>query len=333
MSTITAGIIDRLLNTLKSLSDFIKRELDDLSRAGLDTSEPKKTDKGGVKFHIKSKSGNEADIEYVPLNDEGTEVDILIVNKSENLNETISKVKADKAKSVLVDYLKELWGDELDEDNDSANSAKRLEVELTRITSSESCTVNMSKIYATYAPNNALADLDTVLGDDAFIDSLPEGEIQSFVITQDDTNFDVNPISDVDTCRFDVLVCQGYMLQVTLQSLHWNVKGEGSPHLHNLFGEYAHKASWMVDIFAEISVEYCGHVKHPAYEVQFPAVLDTTSIDAQSAIQIAMDAINSYVEALECYSVNYSADVQGEIERFIREWKHESNYTLANVLH
>lgn len=334
MKTINAGLLSTIKTLLSSLSKFIQDSLQGLADAGYGLSDVKKTNNGGVKFRVETNNHDKADVEYKPVSGKEDTFDIIVKNCDAGNTETLKNVKGSDRDDKLLGLLKDWFGEntEIAEKSD-VNSNKRLEVTLQKVTSSTDITVNLTAINANYDAQLALSDLNSVLTSDEFVEAITD-QPQSFLITQDDTDFDVCPIEGVSICdACNSVIKEAYRLLITLQLLHWNVKGAGSVHIHYMLNDHISSVNSAIDTFAEVCVANCGCVQHPVCNLSAECdMISATTFTTVEAAEIARTAINSYVATLECYVVNFERDMQSEIDSMLRYWKHQSDYFLKNMV-
>ena len=95
-----------------------------------------------------------------------------------------------------------------------ANSSKRLQVTLKKITCDTEVQINMTKINANYDILEALDDVNTIVSDDEFVDQLPDDTEVCYEVLSDDAEYDVNECSDFD-CADSIQ----YMINMTFRMM------------------------------------------------------------------------------------------------------------------
>ena len=131
------------------------------------------------------------------INSDGYNLDEV---KESEIDKTIDKV-LQQSKLIRVeegDAIKQEHSEDLETVNQGdIETSSHLDVTLSYIKASDE--VNLSAIYANYDIQDALLTLDEAINNDEFVNILSE-EPQSFRITDEGNQFDIQPIDVVDTC-------------------------------------------------------------------------------------------------------------------------------------
>lgn len=180
MQTIEAGIIGKVLDLVKAISQGLFNALDKLLDSGVKVEKQEQTDNGGVRFVLKVE-GKKADMTVTPVEGRKGYCDVVITIPGKSPIKLNNLPEKDVEKEVLA-TLKEYFN--LDAEMAPANSSKKVAVTLQKIETAAGFDIRLRKITANFAPTEALAVLDTCAADDDFCNAVTEAPI-SFLIVDD----------------------------------------------------------------------------------------------------------------------------------------------------
>ena len=341
-----------LLKGMETLANDYGIHMNDVK----DSSDPEEA-KAGVKILSGTVKEHKFKIKLTPIGEPDSErYDIHLKgdNNKEAKYENIHLSKTDTKKlirAIQKGCIKLFGEDTLDEviDDDTGedllNSSKRLTCSLTKIVSSKETTVLLKAVNADYCATEALSDLNHVLDNMEFINSIPEGD-SSYELTATDTDLEIVPANadETDLAMCDVLRdsfqnirSRMYLACTGLQYIHWNAKGSEFERLHNITGNAAYKIQSYLDELAELEVEFCGNVIHPYYIISSmttPEELSQLPLDFNitQGLSFAKSLINDVASELALYYCNFNSDVQSRFDDWIRELDKDANYFIAQTL-
>lgn len=239
-------------------------------------------------------------------------------------------------------YAKEETAETSETEEKTATASKNIKVTLKKIQSSENTdSIQLNRFCANYDVPSAMNDLAIVLDNAEFVDTLTE-EPQSFIITDGEEDFDVEPIYDdfgVDS-QYENLMLSTLVLLASLQTVHWKAAGEDFFQLHEKLDEYIQDCRDQVDAIAELSMECTGDVTNPILltrslfddarlgfvDIDKPLTGFYTIEDGFASIR---NDIDEHITRLEAYYPNFDHDIQSELDTWIRKWKKVSRYFLT----
>lgn len=320
--------LSKLTNFLKNISEKLFNLFDKLGDSGMKIIEQKDLKDGGQWLKLEY-NGNYAELTISPIADKEGTYNVVVksalggTTRLDNLSESEIDSKVEAA-------LKKIFYSS--SNSKDVNSSKTLKVTLQAITSATGVDVNLTAIKANYDAATAIQDLETVLGDDAFIAQLT-AEPVSFEITDAGDSYDIQQTDSFDTAgTINQLIQAAMQLWANLKVIHWAAKGVQSFELHSRSDELAWRASHDVDFFGEYAVE----VKQPAPNpisncCDLSLITDQNGFTAEQGYAFIRDEIKKYVSVLETLYVNFPHDVQSILDEMIRGWKKESDYFYTRV--
>lgn len=337
---IQAGLLGDVTKAVKSISETLFKFLDKFDDYKIEVTKEQELDNGAVKMWCKYDDTPFGMIITPVLGVDQKKTgkfNVLVrCNNKDNKFENISDLDIEKN---VIDLLKKEinLGSESGDENASANSSKRLQVTLQRVTSAASCAINLTSVNANFDSISAKELLDTVLDNDKFLESVTEEPV-SFEITDCGDSINIKTIDEFSVSNiFHNLLSKAIKLWGMLSVIHWNAHGDDFSDLHRMTDTYRYRIMNDIDMFGELIVELGGTAKNPVLLPQediTPAFnadySDTTSF--KSALSMIRDMISEYIESLELYYVNFSYDIQHEMNCHIRDWKRERDYFIKQCL-
>lgn len=337
---IQAGLLGDVTKAVKSISETLFKFLDKFDDYKIEVTKEQELDNGAVKMWCKYDDTPFGMI-ITPVLDvdqkKTGKFNVLVrCNNKDNKFENISDLDIEKN---VIDLLKKEinLGAESGDENASANSSKRLQVTLQRVTSTTSCAINLTSVNANFDSISANELLDTVLDNDEFLDTITSEPV-SFEITDCGDSVNIKTIEEFSTSNvFHSLLSKALMLWGMFSKIHWNAHGENFVELHRLTDEYRHVIMGDIDMFGELAVEFNCTAENPVLfsnEDVSPTInCDYDNVTPyMNAIDLIQSIISEYIGSLELYYVDFPSDVQSELDRCIRYWKKERDYFIKQCL-
>lgn len=205
---------------------------------------------------------------------------------------------------------------------------------LRKITSSDEVSVELVAIQAGSNPVGALAVIKEITENPEFVAALSD-QPTTFMIQDDGSDYDVTECDCIDTSASYACMLQEALRTLSVvQTVHWNSKGEDFYTIHNLTDQFIWKLREQVDALAEMCVEFNGCVASP---IDLVAELDSeidgcVKFTAEQGFEVVKTHLDKLIDTYSALYCNCPADVQSELDSWIREWKKESQYKLASAL-
>lgn len=215
-------------------------------------------------------------------------------------------------------------------------SARKINVTLQKVCSAEESHISLVRVYGTYDEKEMASDLDTLLDSSDLLDAITEEPV-SFEITDDGEEFDVNltEMSEKDCITSSLLniLKSAFKTLHNLQAIHWNAKGDRFEEIHRGSDSFIWNVRSQIDTLAELCVELTGTVPHPALLCQSDSSLNTQSgFEGEEALCMIKQDMSDYIYCLEFYLPNFSEDVQGMMNTWIRDMKHCLDYQMSRSM-
>ncbi len=176
-----------------------------------------------------------------------------------------------------------------------------------------------------YSPKETLDDLDDIIVQEEFINSLTE-EPQSFMIDVDDEGYDIDVCEDWEIGPCDSLgevLKAGITFYRNLYILHWMAKGNDMMKLHLMTEEMYGELIQEIDTLGELMVEQCGTVISPSFGCDYLAI---RSYEFQEGVHIIEDYIQGYINIIDYAYPNQTSDVQSTLDEWLRYWNKQMKY-------
>lgn len=203
-------------------------------------------------------------------------------------------------------------------------------------TASKQITVTLKKIQGStdfdvlalqsnYSPVETLDDLDEIVVQDQFMDTITE-DPQTFAIMVDDDGYDIDTC---EACEIDPCESLGCAMQAAISMyrnlyiLHWMARGNDMMKTHLLSEDMYSELIQEIDTLGELMVEKCGRVIPLTFDWEQIGVQD---YEFQEALDVIQTLINGYLASLDYAYPNQTTDVQSTIDEWLRYWNKQLNY-------
>ena len=201
--------------------------------------------------------------------------------------------------------------------------SKRITAKLRKIQGSTD--FELLGLKSNYGPKETLDDLDDIIVQEEFINSLTE-EPQSFMIDVDDEGYDIDVCEDceIGPCEsLEQVFKQGITLYENLYILHWMAKGNDMMKLHLLSEELYGELIQEIDTLGELLVEKCGTIPQPGWVCDY---LQVKPYEFQESLDILKKYIQEYIDTIDYAYPNQTSDVQSTLDEWLRYWNKQLNY-------
>lgn len=204
------------------------------------------------------------------------------------------------------------------------DQAKHIDVTLQKITGTTS--FNMTMIRANYDPSLVLSDMDEIVGQPEFIESLPE-DFTSYSIDVDDDGFDIESCEECIECNPCESLCEvfksGIRAYRNLYILHWMSSGNDMMKLHNLSEEMYGELFQEIDTIGELLVEKQGTVPQLDFACDY---IPVQKYDFQTGLDQIKSLISMYIDCIDYAYCNQDSDVQSMLDEWLRYWNKQLDY-------
>lgn len=350
---IQAGLLSSIGKFLNGFSKTLSKGMSHLVDMGLEVQEKnfQKTQDGGFMFLARTANGKVLKVKCVPVSERDGYFNLYVKSK-DGKQKDYPMIKEDQFDDKVADFIESTLGegetDSLEDnysdakwegrDRDQAadfdvNESKRIQMTLRRVTASTEDNIELIAVNANYYPAQALADVQTVVGDEEFVQTIGEQPISIEVVPTDDA-LEISTINtEVDTKGTAMmLLCSAYTALFNLQAIHWNVSGKQFMRIHTMMDEYLEKIREQIDRIAEIALQTEASLPNPveaAHATQ--SLVPGTNFDGKEGAVYAMEAIKQFVDALELFYSNAPHEVQSEYDEWIGYWKTEALFKLRRI--
>lgn len=329
---IKASVLSDITNFIKAMSDVFFKFIDKLDSWGVVTTDSQTTEDGGAWMNFSYK-GKHIEMTTTPVPDKKGYFNI-VIKLASGSKKQLDNVSEKDIESKVTAVLKECFGADFgqkDSENKDVSSSKVLKVRLQKISSSKDINIELSSITANYNPIDAVADLDLILDNDAFVSEISDTPT-CFEISDDGDEFNISSIdefSDID--KFNQLISTAMLTWSNLSVIHWAAKGTHFADLHEYLNDCRNRLIYEVDMIGELSMEFSDTVINPGAFMHddISGINDNgEGFTAEYGFQLVSDVIEQYISVLDTYYVNFPHDVQSWFDEEIRYWKKQKDYFL-----
>ena len=233
-------------------------------------------------------------------------------NDSDNSNNNQQNSESDMDEEDYADKIGDTFG-----------MSKQISVKLKKITASNE--IQLLGLNSNYLPGETLDDLEDIIYQDEFMDTLT-GEPQSFNIDVDDDGYDIEQCEEceIDPCAsLNSVMNTAIVMYRNLYILHWMAKGNDMMKLHLLTEDLYSELIKEIDTLGELLVEKCGTVQNLDFEWTPIAV---RNYEFQESLVILKDFIQNYIDTIDYAYCNQTSDVQSTLDEWLRYWNKQLNY-------
>lgn len=324
--TIEASLLDSLKGLVDNFSKTIEKSFKSLSDDNLEVSNGKQgKSKDGSAYYIwtvTTANNHKVRVKVLPSAGRTNLYDLYLLADN-NKKQKYLGIQDDEVEDKIESFIEDTFGlDSIDDEDfdpshadnfdvddeefegkfENASSSQKLQVTLHKINGSDE--IELGPVFCDYQVAQAYDDLEFVLDDDEFVESLPD-EPQAFEITSTDDEYDVQEIDNVDTLNTPLKVVkaqvvallgiENLMLKYDTKSVNDDLSFENK--FENAIYTLEHQLTWMLRNF----------------EIQESAPLwDLVTKDELNDTQsLTVDEImENYTLTLEFYRPNFDDEVQ-----------------------
>lgn len=209
-------------------------------------------------------------------------------------------------------------------ENPMENASKHINVTLKKVQASSE--LEILSLNSNYLPGDTLNDIDEIINQNEFIDTLTE-EPQAFDIAVDDDGFDIEKCEECPQCDPCASLCEvfksGIRAYRNLYIIHWMSKGNDMMKLHILAEEMYGELIQEIDTIGELLVEKQGTVPQLDFPCDYVPVQD---YDFQGSLEVIKSLLQVYIDTIDYAYCNQDSDVQSTLDEWLRYWKKQLNY-------
>lgn len=294
---IESGMLGQIQNSLKSLLNGM-----------FNFDKIQKTEDGrGFTCQATLPDGAQYNIDVTYTDDSESTLELVVEDRTSHRRHTIHKVPAAKYHAAVEQAIQKLGGklpskedaaaaDEMDDSTMTAST--RIQVGLRKVMSSTGYDLELTAIGGAQNiqgidPSDIVA---SIVGDDAFAESVPEAG-QNYQVVLIDDGAQVETIEAVEgaVTRISVIGMLAGLIDY-LQDIHWNVHGEVFDHLHHAADNFQWDIRNAMDRLAEQEV-MCNGAMPPMCEMR-QVLPRPTSFDGDALLEHFRDTINSVASQL-----------------------------------
>lgn len=204
--------------------------------------------------------------------------------------------------------------------------SKHISVTLKKIQASDD--LEILSLSSNYLPGETLEDIDEIINQEEFLNTLTE-EPQAFTVDVDDDGFDIEPCEECSQCNPCESLCEVFKAGIrayrNLYIIHWMSKGNDMMKLHTMAEEMYGELIQEIDTVGELLVEKQGTVPQLDFSCDYVPVQD---YDFQTGLEQIQSLVQMYIDCIDYAYCNQDSDVQSTLDEWLRYWKKQLNYFL-----
>lgn len=340
-SKVQAGLVSDITSTIKKLLETICKGLDKLfDSKGYSQKDEEEIEEDGLKGFRRTYESGTGELVAVEIFQTNEKPELFTVNIRANGHREVTKKRVNKNKidDVVTDYMdQEGLGTNEGKIYDDADASKKLQVSLKKVNCSTGTEIHLTAINANYNIIEAMTDLNAVLADDEFVDTLSE-EDQSFEIVEvtDADEYDVEPMDgQINTdSSYEELLRAAVECKNDLQCVAWGAKGIDMESLKRAAGEYIWSIDCAIELFANLMIQYTGRVPHLSQLCSgYSSQVDMSEgLEYSEGLQVIKNSIDNCIDVFEALYVNLEHDVQKRVDDILVDLKNYAGNKVARAL-
>ena len=206
--------------------------------------------------------------------------------------------------------------------------SKQIDVTLQKVTGTSE--IKMTAIKANYNPTDVLSDMEELMEQDEFINTITE-EPQTYTIGIDDDGFDIDRCDTCMECDPCASLCEVFKAGIrayrNLYIIHWMSSGNDMMKLHLLAEDMYSELIQEIDTLGELLVEKQGTVP----QLDFPCdYVPVQQYEFQGSLETIKSLIQMYIDCIDYAYCNQTSDVQSTLDEWLRYWNKQLNYFIKN---
>ena len=209
--------------------------------------------------------------------------------------------------------------------------------------------IKLSKIYANYDPTEAVVDINTIISDSEFVNSIVKDDSPTYGALVSADGYDIQNIPNFDdtSCQADYLQLAYFMILKHVYKLYFLCKhckytacgvymdkvcayAEGFEFYLNEMIDMLNRRM-IADANTDARIDYIP----PIVEIQLSVVWDSAVIPEAVSwgefLTLMNNEIHELVSILSLYVNNFSREKKMEILEWIRKWTYDLDYTLTQA--
>lgn len=292
-------------------------------------------DKG--KVAEESKDAPNFKIVYAPIASKGYEGYIVAIATYKLDGKPVEKQGFIKEKDFenWINERKEEWniGEDVEPDmvNDTAEASTKMTVTLQKVTGSSSYDIDLIKINANYNLSQVSEDLNAILSDDTFVESIPEEETTYVVISDEDGSLDVSESEDAIKSTSDI--CQVLLNETNdlidyLKVAKWGAKGMIRSEFMSTISSMQWSFDTIFDKLGEWFLADTGKVPQISHSNQ---MFDIDNLTAIELINDTISRIDKYLGNLDIVYVAFDSGRQTILEQMTESIRSTTDYALKRL--
>lgn len=327
MAYVQAGILSKLLDSVKQISESFSKFLSKFDDFGLEITKQETLKDGSLKMWCKYGKKNFGMILSPVENSDNLNLKIHVDGKDtefKNIDEFDIEKKAKETigKLLNVNFSK------------GVKSSKELKVTLHKVMSAKTCSIQCTAITANYDVCKADAAFNALLDDTSFTDIIEE-KPTSFCITEDDEGYDVDFIVDVDPFEgIRSSIADAFTLWSNCVYLYTALSGDVSGNISSIIQACQWKALNNFNEFVKIYTIGPNTTISPIEILNDVLSIDCGgSVTPDVAASLLKEQIEEYLHHLEFCFPNFPLSAQGLISESIGYWTDclsQLNHMTAN---
>ena len=202
--------------------------------------------------------------------------------------------------------------------------------------------IELRNIFANYSPVEALADINTIAGDDTFINQLEYDSPIMYGVAVLDDGYDVETLKGLDDNEFeqdykavayDAILNQAYKFYFDCKHVYYTACGRDMSKIQSYVENYIWRLQEIIDTISKLVVADKLTLLHPIDRIRCSDCIDYVAEENQLNFWDDFTKSMSYnikdmVDVLTLYASNLSKEDESVVLSWIRTWKYDLTYIL-----
>lgn len=329
---IEAGIITDIINSFKSVSQKLGKVLDTMVDLGTKLVDSEQDGDSNI-VTMETPEGNIVKAKITPTSSTN-KFDILFMDKSgtkiKEYNNVIDDDFDDKYYEVVLDK----FGEDLTQpditSSESITETTKFKVGFKKIISDNEEIISYTKVFGCTNGQLVLSDIDVLMSDDAFVQSIPTDVEQYYEIEDNGADILVQECGEANPSdSYETLLGALIPAYCNLLTLHWNVYGDQFYNIHIELNDLCYQIQHDIDTIAEFAIQNCKFEPHFG---RYTKDIDVNDYTCESVATIAQAILHNLITVIELTYNNFSCEVQSILDNMLNMFKVVADYKLAQYL-
>lgn len=199
--------------------------------------------------------------------------------------------------------------------NTNINSAKSMKMSLTKVSGGKEIAISLNKITANYDLTEAINDVDSIISDDTFVQSLPENTETCYEVLHEDLEYDVNVCEDfsVSSIISDVMT-ESLKTQLELKLISLTCKGPQYDEIVTLCDPLCYNIDNILRCLSDTLIVDENYMYSPEL-----IILPENYTTERNIFEIINMKMQTYLDLIDAVYINCDKGIQSQLDYAIQD--------------